>query len=105
MGHTEDALSAQLNHYYFVVADIISDTPQGKYNVKEEKFMSLCYAGHLPGYTMNFNRHGLVFSINTLSAANLRSGKTRKSSLLLYEYSNSFKFLPCEIVNRNVEKG
>uniref|UniRef100_A0A1B0AXN0 Peptidase C45 hydrolase domain-containing protein n=1 Tax=Glossina palpalis gambiensis TaxID=67801 RepID=A0A1B0AXN0_9MUSC len=76
LAHTEDALTATLNHYYFVVAHIINDTPQGKYNVKEERFMSLCYAGHLPGYTMSYNHHGLVFSINTLSAEILRSGKT-----------------------------
>ncbi|XP_065364743.1 beta-alanyl-dopamine/carcinine hydrolase [Calliphora vicina] len=75
LAHTEDALTETLNHYYFVVAHIINDTPQGKYNVKEERFMSLCYAGHLPGYTMNYNHHGLVFSINTLSAEVLRSGK------------------------------
>ncbi|EDW26055.1 GL22418, partial [Drosophila persimilis] len=77
LGHTEDALTETLNHYYFVDAHIISDKPQGKYNVKEEHFMSLCYAGHLPGYTMNQNYHGLVFSINTISAELLRSGKTR----------------------------
>lgn len=45
---------------------------------KEEKFTSLSYAGFLPGYTMGYNHHGLVYSINTLSAATLRSGKTRK---------------------------
>ncbi|XP_030386499.1 uncharacterized protein LOC115633244 [Scaptodrosophila lebanonensis] len=76
LGHTEDALTETLNHYYFVVAHIISDKPQGKYNVKEERFMSLCYAGHLPGYTMSYNHHGLVFSINTISAEHLVSGKT-----------------------------
>ncbi|KAI8033365.1 hypothetical protein M5D96_013891 [Drosophila gunungcola] len=76
LGHTEDALTETLNHYYFVVAHVISDKPQGKYNVKEEHFMSLCYAGHLPGYTMSQNHHGLVFSINTISAELLRSGKT-----------------------------
>ncbi|XP_011185178.1 beta-alanyl-dopamine/carcinine hydrolase [Zeugodacus cucurbitae] len=76
IAHTEDALAATLNHYYFVVAHIISDTPQGKHKVKEERFMSLCYAGHLPGYTMSYNHHGLVFTINTLSALHLRSGKT-----------------------------
>lgn len=78
LGHTEDALTETLNHYYFVVAHIISDKPQGKYNVREEHFMSLCYAGHLPGYTMSHNHHGLVFSINTISAELLRSGKTRE---------------------------
>lgn len=76
LAHTEDALSEVLNHYYFVSAHIISDSPQGKYNVTEERFTSLCYAGHLPGYTMNYNHHGLVFSINTLSAKTLCSGKT-----------------------------
>lgn len=79
LAHTEDALTETLNHYYFVVAHIISDEPQGKYGVKEERFMSLCYAGHLPGYTMNYNHHGLVFSINTISAKYLKSGKTRES--------------------------
>ncbi|XP_033245965.1 uncharacterized protein LOC117187423 [Drosophila miranda] len=81
LGHTEDALTESLNHYYFVDAHIISDKPQGKYNVKEEHFMSLCYAGHLPGYTMNQNYHGLVFSINTISAELLRSGKTPRHFL------------------------
>ncbi|XP_058815800.1 beta-alanyl-dopamine/carcinine hydrolase isoform X3 [Topomyia yanbarensis] len=76
LAHTEDALSEVLNHYYFVSAHIVSDSPQGKYNVTEERFTSLCYAGHLPGYTMNYNHHGLVFSINTLSASKLHGGKT-----------------------------
>lgn len=76
LGHTEDALSEVLNHFYFVSAHIISDEPQGKYNVTEERFTSLCYAGHLPGYTMNYNHHGLIFSINTLSAKHCLSGKT-----------------------------
>ncbi|XP_063706790.1 beta-alanyl-dopamine/carcinine hydrolase [Culicoides brevitarsis] len=76
LGHTEDALAETLNHYYFVSAHIVSPGPQGKYNVTEERFTSLCYAGHLPGYTMNYNHHGLVFSINTLSAKRLNSGKT-----------------------------
>ncbi|XP_044749400.1 uncharacterized protein LOC123310085 [Coccinella septempunctata] len=81
LGHTEDALSDTLNHFYFVSAHIISDKPQGRWNVKEEKFTSLCYAGHLPGYTMNYNHHGLVFSINTISATNLQPGKTPRHFL------------------------
>jgi hypothetical protein len=60
LGHTEDALSENLNNFYFVSYHIISDSPQGRYKVKEERFTSLCYAGHLPGYTMNYNHHGLV---------------------------------------------
>lgn len=76
LGHTEDALASTLNHFYFVAAHIVTEKPQGKWGVKEEKFTSLCYAGHLPGYTMSYNHHGLVFSINTLSAKNLKPGKT-----------------------------
>jgi len=76
LGHTEDALAEVLNHFYIVSAHIISDTPQGKWQVTEERFTSLCYAGHLPGYTMSYNHHGLVFSINTLSAAKLYAGTT-----------------------------
>lgn len=81
LGHTEDALPETLNHFYFVSAHIISDKPQGKWGVREERFTSLCYAGHLPGYTMNYNHHGLVFSINTLSAVTLRAGKTPRHFL------------------------
>lgn len=76
IGHTEDALNETVNHYYFVSAHIIEDKPYGRYNVKEERFTSLCYAGHLPGYTMNYNHHGLVFSINTISAKDLIPGNT-----------------------------
>nr|CAH7751418.1 unnamed protein product [Callosobruchus chinensis] len=60
LGHTEDALSETLNHYYYVSAHIVSDKPEGKWKVTEEKFTSLCYAGHLPGYTMGYNHHGLL---------------------------------------------
>lgn len=48
------------------------------FQLKEEKFISLCYAGHLPGYTMGNNHHGLVYSINTLSARRCLGGKIRK---------------------------
>ncbi|XP_018327238.1 uncharacterized protein LOC108738347 [Agrilus planipennis] len=76
LGHTEDALSEVLNHFYLVSAHIIEEKPQGRWGVKEERFTSLCYAGHLPGYTMSYNHHGLVFSINTLGARKLCPGKT-----------------------------
>ncbi|KAL1517408.1 hypothetical protein ABEB36_001175 [Hypothenemus hampei] len=76
LGHTEDAYSSILNHFYLVSAHIIEKEPQGKWGSKEEKFTSLCYAGHLPGYTMGYNHHGLVFSINTLSVKRLLTGKT-----------------------------
>lgn len=39
IGHTEDALSPTLNHYYIVSAHIINDTPQGKYHVRKNKFI------------------------------------------------------------------
>jgi len=76
LGHTEDALSEVLNHIYFVSAHIISDLPQGRWKVTEEHFTSLCYAGHLPGYTMSYNHHGFVYSVNVISAKTLVSGRT-----------------------------
>lgn len=79
IGHTEDSLQDVLNHFYFVSAHIKEDAPQGRYGVLEERFTSLCYAGQLPGYTMSYNHHGLVFTINTLSAKLLRSGKTPRT--------------------------
>ncbi|XP_044014646.1 uncharacterized protein LOC122856846 isoform X2 [Aphidius gifuensis] len=70
LGHNEDALSETLNHWYIVNAHVVET------GLREEKFSSLSYAGFLPGYTMGFNNHGLVYSINTLSARSLKSGKT-----------------------------
>ncbi|XP_017884388.1 uncharacterized protein LOC108627587 [Ceratina calcarata] len=70
LGHNEDALAETLNHWYLVSAHVVEP------GCKEEIFTSLSYAGFLPGYTMGYNRHGLVYTINTLSAATLRSGKT-----------------------------
>ena len=61
LGHTEDAHRDTLNTFYMVSAHIISEEPEGRYGVKEENFTSLCYAGHLPGYTMSCNNHGLMF--------------------------------------------
>lgn len=62
-----------MNHWYLVSAHVVEA------DHREEKFTSLSYAGFLPGYTLGFNHHGLVYSINTLSAAVLRSGKIRES--------------------------
>ncbi|GAB0092228.1 uncharacterized protein DMENIID0001_072180 [Sergentomyia squamirostris] len=76
IAHTEDTMPECLNFFYLVSAHIVCDEPQGKHKVKEERFTSLCYAGHLPGYTMGYNHHGLIFTINTLSASTLHSGKT-----------------------------
>ncbi|XP_029055558.1 acyl-coenzyme A:6-aminopenicillanic-acid-acyltransferase 40 kDa form isoform X2 [Osmia bicornis bicornis] len=70
LGHNEDALGETLNHWYLVAGHVLEP------GCKEEHFTSLSYAGFLPGYTMGYNHHGLVYTINTLSAANLRSGKT-----------------------------
>lgn len=66
-----------LNHIYFVSAHIITDTPQGRWKVTEERFTSLCYAGHLPGFTMSYNHHGFVYSVNIINAKTLIAAKTR----------------------------
>lgn len=77
-----------------VSAHIYSEEPQGRYGVKEERFTSLCYPGHLPGYTSSYNQHGLIFTINTLNAKNKQSGKTRKYiRIAIYLYLKP-EFLP-----------
>ncbi|XP_059485422.1 beta-alanyl-dopamine/carcinine hydrolase [Neocloeon triangulifer] len=81
LGHTEDALPEVLNHIYLVSAHITPESPQGRWKVSEEKYTSLCYAGHLPGFTMGYNHHGLVFSVNVLNAAKLVPGKTPRHFL------------------------
>ncbi|KAM3956888.1 LOW QUALITY PROTEIN: C45 family peptidase tan [Aphomia sociella] len=79
LGHTEDAFSETLNHFYIMSAHIIPTQEDVEKGAVEEKFMSLCYAGHLPGYTMGYNKHGLVFSINTLSPLVLKPGNTPRT--------------------------
>lgn len=60
LAHTEDASKDCMNNFYLVSAHVISDEPFGSLQIKEEKFTSLCYPGHIPGYTMAYNSHGLV---------------------------------------------
>ncbi|RXG58749.1 hypothetical protein Avbf_16220 [Armadillidium vulgare] len=76
LGHTEDALPGTLNHMYIVSAHIKEDTPQGKWKSKEEGFIALCYAGHLPGFCMGYNHHGFVYSVNVIFPKNVLAGKT-----------------------------
>ncbi|XP_026758383.2 uncharacterized protein LOC113517846 isoform X2 [Galleria mellonella] len=79
LGHTEDAFSETLNHFYIMSAHITPTPDDRAEGAVEEQFMSLCYAGHMPGYTMGYNQHGLVFSINTLSPLVLKPGNTPRT--------------------------
>ncbi|XP_047543774.1 uncharacterized protein LOC125075944 isoform X1 [Vanessa atalanta] len=79
LGHTEDAFSETLNHFYIMSAHIIPTQEDRELGAIEERFSSLCYAGHLPGYTMGYNENGLVFSINTLSPLVLKPGNTPRT--------------------------
>ncbi|XP_072930962.1 beta-alanyl-dopamine/carcinine hydrolase isoform X3 [Epargyreus clarus] len=79
LGHTEDALTPTLNHWYIMSAHIIPTPEDREQGAVEERFASLCYAGQFPGYTSGYNEHGLVFSINTLSPAVLKPGATPRT--------------------------
>ncbi|XP_069973840.1 beta-alanyl-dopamine/carcinine hydrolase [Penaeus vannamei] len=81
LGHTEDALPETLNHAYLVSAHIKEEEPQGKNGTKTEGFTALCYAGHLPGFCMGYNHHGLVYSINVISPKKVLAGKTPRHFL------------------------
>ncbi|CAG9558673.1 unnamed protein product [Danaus chrysippus] len=79
LAHTEDAFGETLNHFYIMSAHIIPDPEDKELGAVEERFASLCYAGHMPGYTMGYNENGLVFSINTLSPLELKPGNTPRT--------------------------
>lgn len=81
LGHTEDALQETLNHVYLVSAHIHEEEPQGKLGTQSEGFTALCYAGHLPGFCMGYNHHGLVFSINVIFPQKVLAGKTPRHFL------------------------
>lgn len=81
LGHTEDALQETLNYVYIVSAHIHEEEPQGKLGTQSEGFTALCYAGHLPGFCMGYNHHGLVYSINVISPVEVLAGKTPRHFL------------------------
>lgn len=68
IGHNEDALPNALNHCYVVDVEIIEENSEG-IRITKEKFMSLCYAGELPGFCCGCNRHGIAFSINVIQSS------------------------------------
>lgn len=74
LGHTEDALEVADNHCYIIHADITDSIDGFEYR---EKFSALCYAGHLPGFCMSVNQHGLVFTINVVQPTHIHADKTR----------------------------
>lgn len=61
IGHTEDACPEFLNNVFLVSAQVLDDKGQ-----MIEKFTTLTYAGYLPGYTMGYNHHGLIYTVNTI---------------------------------------
>ena len=86
LGHTEDFVPSALHNCYVIHADITDTDVDG--NKHNEKFTSFCYPGSLPGYCMNVNQHGLVFTINTILPSGIYPNKTRKNyfNLLIYAF-------------------
>lgn len=72
MGHTEDAYPECSGRTYIVQAEVLDE----KGDVIEE-FSSLAYPGFLPGYTMGFNKHGMMHSVNTINPAKRNPNGTR----------------------------
>ncbi|XP_077989942.1 beta-alanyl-dopamine/carcinine hydrolase-like [Glandiceps talaboti] len=63
--HSEDA-DRRCTNGYLVGVHIKSQDA----NTKEEKFISYCTPGELPGYTFGFNQHGVAMTCNTLVQKN-----------------------------------
>lgn len=81
LGHTEDVSPSTMNHIYLVSADIVNDRPRGRWNVKQERFISLCYAGYLPGFAMSYNHHGMISTMNIIQPDKCVASKTPRSFL------------------------
>jgi len=64
MGHTEDAYPECHGRTYIVQAEVLDQDG----NVIEQ-FSSISYPGFLPGYTMGYNQHGMMHSVNTVNPA------------------------------------
>ncbi|ODN00690.1 hypothetical protein Ocin01_05996, partial [Orchesella cincta] len=74
IGHTEDACPEFLNNVFLVSAHIVNNE-----GVTLEKFTTLTYAGYLPGYTMGYNHHGLIYTVNTIFPKVTNPNRTRKN--------------------------
>ncbi|XP_050721241.1 uncharacterized protein LOC127001113 isoform X2 [Eriocheir sinensis] len=66
LGHTEDTFEEMMNYLYLVSATISEEAPEGRLGTRTESFTALCYPGHLPGFCLGYNRHGLVSAINDI---------------------------------------
>lgn len=64
IGHNEDFYTAALNHCYILNADI--EVVKGSERKCVERFSSFCYPGCLPGFSMGYNTHGIIFTINVV---------------------------------------
>uniref|UniRef100_A0A2C9KS79 Peptidase C45 hydrolase domain-containing protein n=1 Tax=Biomphalaria glabrata TaxID=6526 RepID=A0A2C9KS79_BIOGL len=64
LGHNEDC-DFEIEKYAYMVSVRIVDDQSG---TELENFTSFCYPGELPGTTVAFNRHGMVFTANALYA-------------------------------------
>ncbi|ODM94332.1 hypothetical protein Ocin01_12347 [Orchesella cincta] len=76
MGHTEDAFPECFGRTYIVQAEILD-----KEGNVIEQFSSVAYPGLLPGYTMGFNKFGMVHSVNTVNPANRNPNGTPREFL------------------------
>lgn len=72
MGHTEDAYPECYGRAYILQAEILDGN--GKV---VEQFSSISYPGLLAGYTMGFNEHGMMHSVNTVNPEKRNPNGTR----------------------------
>lgn len=85
MGHTEDAYPECFGRAYIVQAEIVDEDG----NLLEQ-FSSIAYPGFLPGYTMGFNQHGMIHSINTVNPEKRNANGTRNAT---HKIINTLKFI------------
>lgn len=82
LGHTEDTFEEMMNYLYLVSATISEEAPEGRLGTRTESFTALCYPGHLPGFCLGYNRHGLVSAINVIVPLKVFPARTRECGCL-----------------------
>ncbi|KAK3580208.1 hypothetical protein CHS0354_017993 [Potamilus streckersoni] len=71
LAHNEDCDPAIRPYGYLVNVNVIEPgAKSGTVKCNEEHFFAFSYPGTLPGNAFGCNKHGLIFSINSLSAKN-----------------------------------
>lgn len=110
LGHTEDAMTEIKDHIYIISAEILSKSETNSADAGEEndvvileKFTTFCYGATLMGYTMGYNNHGMIYSVNTIFPTVNTTG-TRTNNTLQTKTLFIYSFMIMHVENFKIIK-